>query len=113
MILTENSYFDRDLFLVTQNISFGADFGLGQCDDSGRPVRKLTRWMANEKCGLRELDRHCQGIVGWCRQGHGGIMHQPCYEAIASAAAEYRCEFCRDIFEECIGSIAEMLEHGR
>jgi hypothetical protein len=35
---------------------------LGQCDEAGRPVKKLTKWMSNSPCILDKLDRQCTGV---------------------------------------------------
>lgn len=83
---------------------------LGQCDETGRPVKKPTRWMSNSSCILNRLNLQCTGVKGWCSRNVEQEKHRPAFGKVAKQAAIYPFQLCRAILE---GLKTELVRSGR
>ena len=72
---------------------------LGQQDEFGNPVKKLTRWISNSKHILAALNKQCKGSKGWCLQGIEWKKHTPCYGKVATVTVIYPFQTLQGNFE--------------
>ena len=82
----------------------------GQCDETGRPVKKPTRWMSNSTCILDHLDVKCSGTKGWRSRNEEQELHRPAFGKVAQQAAIYPFQLCKAIL---VGLRKELIRSGR